>query len=223
MDIETYRNLYAEPLDYATRKLEKLFPGKVSSRLKTAESIAEKLHRRNLDITETTDIAGARVIFTNVDSLFAGLTKIRNNFDVVQEENYIEKPKGNYRSYHLLVNVSGLPIEIQLKTNRQLEWGEIGHKELPLYKSREELQSLYGKNLKKLEKYYNRMSAHYYFSDIGQKLKRPKVPSIWKRLGLPMLNMNPVRDCPVCGYPNVVKVMEFRCEGCGEELIVRFK
>ena len=189
--IEAYQARYRESLSQVSTELERMFPGKVSSRLKTVESIMEKLTRRGTELSSLTDIAGVRVVFSTLDSLYAGLKKIRGEFNVIEEEDYITQPKGLYRSYHLLVESNGLPVEVQLKTKRMLEWSEMGHAQFPVYKEQEELRRKYGKKLKKLETYYDRMAEHYYKSDTGEKLKRPKVPSAWRGAMLPLFTMNP--------------------------------
>lgn len=222
MGINEYRNQFKEPVFVAERKLKRLFPGRgVSSRIKTEDSIIEKLQRRKISLDEMTDIGGVRVIFPDLQSLTSGIDKIRNNFQVIQEENYIDKPKQGYRSYHFLIEVNGLPIELQFKTIRMLEWSEFGHTHFPVYKSESELKQLYGKNYKKLTKYYYKMSEHYALSDVGKQLKRPHVPTLWKTVGLPMFAHNPVGNCPVCGAENEIVYNEFNCTKCGESLKVR--
>ena len=216
-EVRSYREMYQRPLSYIGNKLQVMFPGKVSTRLKSEESIREKVVRKGVPISSLTDIAGARVIFPTLDSLYTGLKRIQRDFDVVEEEDYITHPRGGYRAYHLLVRVFGLPIEVQLKTPRMVEWGEIGHFEFPIYKKREELRAKYGKLSKKLERYYKQIAEHYHWTNTGLRLKRPKTPIVWRQVGLPLFTLNPI--CPKCGTPNDIRP-QIRCTRCGRYLIV---
>lgn len=194
LTIEEYRERFREPLAFVLQRLRDMFPGlQVDGRVKSVSSIEEKLQRKGGTVVSLYDIAATRVIFPNIPAVYEGVKKIRRGFRVIDEENFIEEPKHGYRSYHIDVLVAGgYPVEIQLKTPRMLEWSRMGHYGFPAYKKREELRRQFGSEAKKMEKYYQRMAQHYYWTDIGEKRKRPKVPTAWKRAGIPLLTLNPL-------------------------------
>ena len=84
----------------------------IKSRLKSAESIREKLQRRNLPVTISSieenlnDVAGIRVICSFIDDIYmlADCLVHQDDITLLEEKDYIKKPKENgYRSLHLIV------------------------------------------------------------------------------------------------------------------------
>lgn len=126
----------------------------IESRIKSLDSILDKLKRRNLDITTQNvfsyiqDFAGIRVICNYLDdiSYLCSVIEKHHCFKVIGKKDYINNPKPNgYRSLHLIVEVSvavssaeiSLPVEIQLRTIAMDLWASLEH-ELS-YKSNDQL------------------------------------------------------------------------------------
>lgn len=115
----------------------------IKSRVKTPESIIEKLHRKEFEISKNglrqlTDIAGIRVICKYVDDIYyiAQLLLLHDDITLVRKTNYILYPKDNgYRSLHLIVNVPFyskegvqlVPVEIQIRTIAMDMWASLEH------------------------------------------------------------------------------------------------
>lgn len=116
----------------------------MQSRIKTPESILEKIRRKNLEptkdniINEITDIAGIRVICNYIEDVYtiAEVIKNQEDFKVTDETDYIKNPKENgYRSYHLdvivpVVTLEGrteIPVEIQVRTIAMDMWASLEH------------------------------------------------------------------------------------------------
>lgn len=189
-NIESYRSSFRDVFNKTLLKFQQIFPGGVSGRIKSSESIIEKLGRRNKKIEELTDIAGIRVVFLTLDTLYSGLDKIRSKFNVVEEENYINQPRKGYRSYHLIIMVEGKPIEIQLKTLRMFDWSEKAHD--TVYKNRSLLVEKYGEKIvDQAENYMSSIADYYNKKDEGQEVKKPKAPRFWDKLKLPLFMLNP--------------------------------
>ena len=117
----------------------------VKTRLKTPESIAEKLHRRDFEVSaksareNLTDIAGLRCICSYAKDIVALASVFRRQPDVniLIEKNYIDHPKpSGYRSYHLIIEVpvhltdetEYLPVEVQIRTQAMDFWATLEHK-----------------------------------------------------------------------------------------------
>ena len=117
----------------------------IKSRIKTPESIWEKLMRRNLPIDpisierDLTDIAGIRVICPFQDDLYdiADLLINKDDVTLVEKKDYIKNPKPNgYRSLHLIIAVpiylatgkKWMRVEVQLRTIAMDFWASLDHK-----------------------------------------------------------------------------------------------
>ena len=117
----------------------------LKARIKTPESIAEKLRKMNLDITAenarryVADIAGIRIICAFAKDIYniADILKALPNIAVITEKDYIRSPKpSGYRSYHLILEIpffySGrtetVPVEVQVRTAAMDFWATLEHK-----------------------------------------------------------------------------------------------
>lgn len=126
----------------------------VLTRLKSPESILEKVRRRGLDpsfeaIRDTiTDIAGVRVTCSFVRDVYSVYDMLASqpDIEVLQVKDYIEHPKPNgYRSLHALVRVPVhlsdrvvlVTVELQLRTVAMDFWASLEHK--IFYKYRDEV------------------------------------------------------------------------------------
>ena len=117
----------------------------IKSRIKTPESIWEKLNRQNLPIDvatierDLTDIAGIRVICPFQDDIYnvADLLTTQDDVTLVEKKDYIKNPKPNgYRSLHLIIAVpiylatgkKMMKVEVQLRTIAMDFWASLDHK-----------------------------------------------------------------------------------------------
>ena len=116
----------------------------IEYRIKSLDSIVDKLRRRGYDVTidniyaHIQDLAGIRVICNYMDDIYylrSLLTRFES-FRVIREVDYIKEPKpSGYRSLPLVVNVPivisegtmVLPVEIQLRTIAMDMWASLEH------------------------------------------------------------------------------------------------
>ena len=116
----------------------------IEYRIKSLDSIAEKLKRNGFEVTidniyaHINDVAGIRVICNYLDDIYylRSLLKRIEAFQVTREVDYIAQPKeSGYRSLHLIVDVPivisegtlHLPVEIQLRTIAMDMWASLEH------------------------------------------------------------------------------------------------
>ena len=118
----------------------------VKSRLKTPDSIVEKIARKGIEEpdfdrirAEITDIAGVRVtcsFVADVYRLFDLLTQ-QDDVSVRVVKDYIAKPKENgYKSLHAIIEVPvflstgalSVPVEVQFRTIAMDFWASLEHK-----------------------------------------------------------------------------------------------
>lgn len=107
----------------------------IEQRLKKADSIYEKLQRKNRIVTELKhlpeqihDLAGIRIICFDTEQIYRVVQKIKNCswIEVLRIKDYIRKPKRNgYQSYHILVRVQNIKVEIQLRTILMDAWSSL--------------------------------------------------------------------------------------------------
>ena len=117
----------------------------IKSRLKSADSIYEKLERKGYPVTvesirETlNDVAGVRVICSFPDDIYrlASLLTRQEDMVLVSEKDYIKNPKPNgYRSLHLILDVpiflssekKYIKAEVQFRTIAMDFWASLEHK-----------------------------------------------------------------------------------------------
>ena len=116
----------------------------IKSRIKTEESMKEKLKRKKLEInienalTKIYDSAGIRIICTFADDVYEVVKMIKqyNDIEIIKEKDYIKNPKDNgYRSYHIIIkmklNIAGTIhtpyLEIQIRTIAMDFWASLEH------------------------------------------------------------------------------------------------
>ncbi|MBQ7293732.1 MAG: GTP pyrophosphokinase family protein [Clostridia bacterium] len=117
----------------------------IKTRLKSIESIHEKLERRGLPMSvnslenELNDIAGIRVICSFKDDIYMLADCLTNQDDVklIAKKDYIKNPKPNgYRSLHLIVEIpiflynekKFVKVEVQLRTIAMELWANLEHR-----------------------------------------------------------------------------------------------
>jgi putative GTP pyrophosphokinase len=117
----------------------------VSSRVKSPDSLVEKVQRKGVDPdfatlrSSITDIAGVRItcsFVSDVYRLFDLLTE-QDDITVLRVKDYIAQPKPNgYKSLHAIVEVPvflstgrvAVPVEVQFRTIAMDFWASLEHK-----------------------------------------------------------------------------------------------
>jgi len=114
----------------------------VTGRVKPIGSIIDKANLKGIPIekleTEMQDIAGLRMMCQFVDDIkkVVELLRNRNDFDIVEERDYISHEKiSGYRSYHVVIlypvqTIKGekkILVEIQIRTLAMNFWATIEH------------------------------------------------------------------------------------------------
>lgn len=117
----------------------------IKTRVKSIESIIEKLHRKNLPLEVEsvekylTDVAGIRIIcpFLNDIYLLADCFLKQDDVTLIEKKDYIQNPKPNgYRSLHLIIEIPIflqdekrlMKVEVQLRTIAMDFWASLEHK-----------------------------------------------------------------------------------------------
>ena len=142
MEVSTKFNVIDEELSlqYDRNPIEA-----IKTRLKSPESIMDKLSRRGLPFSAESieqnlnDIAGVRVICAYISDIYMLRDALLRQDDIVlvQEKDYIKNPKPNgYRSLHLIVETpiflhdqkKQMRVEVQFRTMAMDWWASVEHK-----------------------------------------------------------------------------------------------
>lgn len=117
----------------------------ISSRLKSMESIGEKMKRRNFEMNldsiekNLNDVAGIRVICVFLDDIYllADCLLAQDDIRLIARKDYIKNPKPNgYRSLHLIVEIpiflqnekKFIKVEVQIRTVAMESWANLEHR-----------------------------------------------------------------------------------------------
>ena len=117
----------------------------IKCRIKSPNSIIEKLQRRNLDLSieniekNLNDIAGIRVICSFPDDIYMLVDCLLKQDDIIliEKKDYIKNPKPNgYRSLHLILDIpifltgekKHMRVEVQFRTIAMDFWASLEHK-----------------------------------------------------------------------------------------------
>ena len=117
----------------------------IQSRLKSPDSILDKMLRKKLPFTleaienNIFDIAGIRVVCSFVDDIYmlADCLLQQDDITLIERKDYIKNPKKNgYRSLHLIIEVPiflekekrPMKVEVQLRTIAMDFWASLEHK-----------------------------------------------------------------------------------------------
>ena len=117
----------------------------ISCRIKSVQSILEKLERKGLELTAESieqnlnDVAGIRVICSFPDDIYVLADRLCSQDDIrlVEKKDYIKNPKPNgYRSLHLIVEIpiflmdgkKYMRVEVQFRTIAMDFWASLEHK-----------------------------------------------------------------------------------------------
>ena len=136
-DLKNFEN--SSPIEY------------MKGRIKSPESIAQKLLKLSVDITADNakkhlkDIAGVRIICPFARDIYylAQLLRSMPDVYVVGEKDYVSRPKpSGYRSYHVIMEVpvfysgktENVTVEVQMRTEAMNFWSTLEHKARYKYK-----------------------------------------------------------------------------------------
>jgi len=160
--------------------LKEKFPNTdVTGRVKTTYSMLEKLARKPdlyKDVSDLQDVSGIRSLCKDLNEVNNVVDYVKENYDVISEENYIKEPNGGYRSIHLeVIDKQGTSSEIQIRTPNQQKWADWAHDNF--YKPlTNELKEYLAENMNAITEYSYKMSDYFYDLDSGKKTNPPECP-----------------------------------------------
>ncbi len=160
-------------------KLKKQLKGaKISGRVKDTESMIGKIGKKPKykSVADLQDTSGVRAVHEDISSVKESMKFVRENYNVVEEDDYISKPKGGYRSYHAIIkDENGIETELQIRTANQNTFADWAHE---FYKPpTEKMEAFYSEHNELVSGYSESMSDYFFSLDSGQtNVKKPGCP-----------------------------------------------
>lgn len=144
----------------------------IKSRIKSEESILNKMKKDNLEstyknmISNINDIAGIRIICPLKSNIYTIRDYIRefNDIEIIKEKDYVKHPKeSGYSSYHMIIKIpvyvgqeeNKIKLEIQIRSLAMDFWASLEHR--IKYKPNGEINNNVSKELIKCAKEINRL------------------------------------------------------------------
>jgi ppGpp synthetase/RelA/SpoT-type nucleotidyltranferase len=155
--------------------------GKVSGRVKSTESVSEKLSGRyaGKPLSAVDDMIGMRCTTESVAEVYKSVDEVKSNFKIIELDDKMPKGQGFYRAVHLIVDsldeTGEKRAEIQCRTARQSNIAQWGHD--VAYKGRFAKDPV-------VQAYAKQVSDAAWELDNGREASFPDAPEILKQHGL---------------------------------------
>jgi putative GTP pyrophosphokinase len=127
--LDHYRRLFSEAYETVVGIIrDKLALEPTGRPAKSTTSIADKLKRESIRLTQIQDIAGCRIIVADIAEQESVIQSLAGLFPQAAIIDRREKPSHGYRAVHVVVKHDGKLIEIQVRTSLQHVWAEMSEK-----------------------------------------------------------------------------------------------
>lgn len=125
--LQAFRAEHEEALVEVQTRIEKPLPGiDQTARIKTIQTLHDKLRRQPTKLSRIQDIAGVRIVrdmdLNDQDAIVAALT---TEFPAARVIDRRVVPSFGYRAVHVVVRIGRSLCEIQVRTSQQHLWAEI--------------------------------------------------------------------------------------------------
>ncbi len=126
--LDDYRRCFGEACEAVVRTIRELGEAPTARLAKSTLSIAEKLRRESVRLSQMQDIAGCRVVVPDIVQQDRFVASLRTAFPAAAVIDRRENPSYGYRAVHVIAEVSGKPVEIQVRSSLQHLWAELSEK-----------------------------------------------------------------------------------------------
>ena len=152
---------------------------------KSTNSLVEKLKRESIRLTQVQDIAGCRLIVRHLPEQDWVAISLASTFPGASIVDRREKPSYGYRAVHVIADVAGKLVEIQIRTDLQHMWAELSEKYADIFGS----EIKYGRGAPEIRKHLEIISESVgEYEEAERKLakvtKSDKVKDIQKTMDL---------------------------------------
>ncbi len=126
--LDDYRRSFGEAYEAVVKTIRQRGEFPTGRLAKSTLSIVEKLRRESLRLSQMQDIAGCRVVVGNIVEQERFVASLITDFPKAYVIDRRDNPSYGYQAVHIIAEISGKPIEIQLRTSLQHLWAEVSEK-----------------------------------------------------------------------------------------------
>lgn len=127
--LDQYRRSFTDSYEVVVGSIRKELGLEPTGRpAKSTTSITDKLRRESIRLTQIQDIAGCRLIVSDIANQESVVQSLKRLFEETIIIDRRERPSHGYRAVHVVVKHSGKLIEIQVRTSLQQLWAELSEK-----------------------------------------------------------------------------------------------
>jgi putative GTP pyrophosphokinase len=154
--LDTYRRSFAEAYDTVVAVIRRELGMEPTGRpAKSTSSIAEKLRRETIRLSQMQDIAGCRLVEADVTAQDNAVTRLNASLPNAEVIDRRVAPSHGYRAVHVLPTIADRCVEIQIRTEAQHLWAEISEKLADLL----DPEIKYGRGYPTVQKFLHTMSS----------------------------------------------------------------
>ena len=126
--LDEYRRSFGEAYEAVVKAVRQSGEFPTGRLAKSTLSIAEKLRRESIRLSQMQDIAGCRIVVKNIveqDQFVESLKVLFPGASVIDRR---DNPSYGYRAVHVVVEMFGKPVEVQVRSFLQHLWAELSEK-----------------------------------------------------------------------------------------------
>ncbi len=127
--LDRYRRSLGSFSNAVTQRLQQLLQLPITERPgKTTQSIIAKLKRQTMPLSRMQDVAGGRVVVTDLDTQDSAINKVREAFPDARFIDRRESPIVGYHAAHFVIRENAQSYELQIRTQAQQRWAQLSEK-----------------------------------------------------------------------------------------------
>jgi ppGpp synthetase/RelA/SpoT-type nucleotidyltranferase len=116
-DLDEYRRSFGAAYEHVRGLIrDRLGYAPTGRPAKSTPSIVEKLRRESIRLSQVQDIAGCRIVVLMLSNQDAAVQSLQSVFSKATVDDRRQKPSHGYRAVHLVIDIEGKLIEIQVRT-----------------------------------------------------------------------------------------------------------
>jgi putative GTP pyrophosphokinase len=126
--LDSHRRRFSTAYEAVVNRIRSELGCEVSGRpAKSTTAIVDKLRRSHMRLTQMQDIAGCRIVVSDVLQQDQLVKSLGSMFDVLVFDRRLQ-PSFGYRAVHVIVRHADFPVEIQVRTALQHDWAKYSEK-----------------------------------------------------------------------------------------------
>jgi len=127
--LDLYRRSFNDAYEIVVGSIRKELALEPTGRpAKSTTSISDKLRRESIRLTQIQDIAGCRLIVSDIANQESVVQSLNGLFEHTTIVDRRQQPSHGYRAVHVIASCHDKMIEIQVRTSLQQIWAELSEK-----------------------------------------------------------------------------------------------